>query len=134
MFLRFRISGNDPWRELGPAVVVALILSAVIARQYYRTKDTGFIWLWVALVVWPLNYLILSFFYGASINGRHLVPGVHLPEFPTSEETATFYFWAFNILRFLGCIIIALAINSLYKDPQSRPLDDASDDKRAVTR
>jgi hypothetical protein len=37
-----------------------LVLAAVLLRQYLRTRDAGFVWLGVAVVIWPFVSRLLD--------------------------------------------------------------------------
>jgi hypothetical protein len=38
---------------LASALVLHIAIGAILVRQYLRTRDVGFIWLGVAVVLWP---------------------------------------------------------------------------------
>jgi hypothetical protein len=38
---------------LASALVLHIAIAAVLVRQYLRTRDVGFVWLGVAVVIWP---------------------------------------------------------------------------------
>jgi hypothetical protein len=42
------------------AVGMHFALAIVLVRKYFRTRDVGFVWLGVAVVVWPLVSRILD--------------------------------------------------------------------------
>ncbi len=44
-----------PLPSLVPSLIPALyvVLAVVLMRKYFRTRDAGFIWLGVAVVLWP---------------------------------------------------------------------------------
>jgi hypothetical protein len=51
-----------PLPSLVPALIPALYvaLAVVLMRKYLRTRDAGFIWLGVAVVLWPLASRLLD--------------------------------------------------------------------------
>lgn len=38
---------------LALALVLHIAIAAILVRQYLRTRDAGFVWLGVAVVIWP---------------------------------------------------------------------------------
>lgn len=38
---------------LASALVLHIAIAAILVRQYVRTRDVGFVWLGVAVVIWP---------------------------------------------------------------------------------
>lgn len=42
------------------AVVLHFVIAIVLVRKYLRTRDLGFVWLGVAVVIWPLVSLLLE--------------------------------------------------------------------------
>ena len=38
---------------LASALVLHVAIAAILVRQYLRTRDVGFVWLGVAVVIWP---------------------------------------------------------------------------------
>lgn len=38
---------------LATALILHIAIAAILVRQYLRTRDAGFIWLGVAVVIWP---------------------------------------------------------------------------------
>jgi hypothetical protein len=39
--------------ELASALALHIAIAAILVRQYLRTRDAGFVWLGVAVVLWP---------------------------------------------------------------------------------
>ena len=42
------------------AVVLHFVIAIILVRKYERTRDVGFVWLGVAVVIWPLVSLLLE--------------------------------------------------------------------------
>jgi hypothetical protein len=42
------------------AVVLHFVIAIILVRKYLRTRDVGFIWLGVAVVIWPLVCRLLE--------------------------------------------------------------------------
>jgi hypothetical protein len=42
------------------SIVLYLALAVVLIRKYVRTRDIGFVWLGVAILVWPLASALLG--------------------------------------------------------------------------
>ena len=42
------------------AVVLHFVIAIILVRKYLRTRDVGFVWLGVAVVIWPLVSLLLE--------------------------------------------------------------------------
>jgi hypothetical protein len=42
-------------------VVLYLAIATMLVRKYLRTRDVGFVWLGVAVVVWPLLSSLLQY-------------------------------------------------------------------------
>ncbi len=45
---------------LASALVLHIAIAAILVRQYVRTRDVGFVWLGVAVVIWPLISRLLD--------------------------------------------------------------------------
>jgi hypothetical protein len=45
---------------LAAALVLHLAIGAILVRQHLRTRDVGFVWLGVAVVVWPVVSRLLE--------------------------------------------------------------------------
>ena len=45
---------------LASALVLHIAIAAILVRQYLRTRDAGFVWLGVAVVIWPLISSLLD--------------------------------------------------------------------------
>jgi hypothetical protein len=43
------------------AVVCYLAIATVLVRRYLRTRDVGFVWLGMAVIVWPLLSSLLGY-------------------------------------------------------------------------
>jgi hypothetical protein len=85
------------------AIVVALYLSmaTVLVRKYLRTRDVGFVWLGVAVVVWPLLSAVLG--YGQRLFIRRFGGG----PFYTIGELDVFIAYARQIIS-LALLITAV--------------------------
>jgi hypothetical protein len=44
----------------GLAFILHLVIAVVLVRKYMHTRDAGFIWLGVAVVIWPLVSKLLD--------------------------------------------------------------------------
>ena len=42
-------------------VVLHFVIAIILVRKYLRTRDLGFVWLGVAVVIWPLVSPLLEF-------------------------------------------------------------------------
>ena len=61
------------------AVVLHFVIAIVLVRKYLRTRDLGFVWLGVAVVIWPLVSLLLELGERSLIDGiaHHRVVGFY---------------------------------------------------------
>ena len=61
------------------AVVLHFVIAIVLVRKYIRTRDLGFVWLGVAVVIWPLVSLLLELGERSLIDGiaHHRVVGFY---------------------------------------------------------
>ena len=50
------------------ALVLHLVIAVVLVRKYLQTRDVGFVWLGVAVVIWPLVSRLLDQGEGLLIN------------------------------------------------------------------
>jgi hypothetical protein len=61
------------------ALLLHLAIAVILVRRYIRTRDVGFIWLGVAVVIWPLVSRLLELGERSIINrvARHEWVGVY---------------------------------------------------------
>jgi hypothetical protein len=64
------------------ALVLHLAIAVVLVRKYLRTSDIGFVWLGVAVVIWPLVSRLLE--HGELVLIDRLVKGQPVGYFPFS--------------------------------------------------
>jgi hypothetical protein len=64
-----------------PALSIALVV--VLTRKYLRTRDAGFIWLGVAVVLWPLASRLLDRVLLDRIISGHLIGRMTVGEIAT---------------------------------------------------
>lgn len=53
------------------AVILQLAIAAALILKYVRTRDVGFVWLGVAVFIWPfIKALVVRVFYDRFIRGQ----------------------------------------------------------------
>jgi hypothetical protein len=53
------------------AAVLQLAIAVTLVRKYVRTKDVGFVWLGMAVVIWPfMKVLVVRVFFDRFIHGQ----------------------------------------------------------------
>jgi hypothetical protein len=74
-----------PLPSLVPLLIPALyvVLAVALKRKYLRTRDAGFIWLGVAVVLWPLASRLLDRVLLDRIVSGHSTGGMTLGEIAT---------------------------------------------------
>jgi hypothetical protein len=85
------------------AVALYLAIATVLVRKYLRTRDVGFAWLGVAVVVWPLLSSLLE---------RLFVQRVGSGPFYTTGELVVFIAYARQIV---GLALLFTAVFYLSK-------------------
>jgi len=71
-----------PYIVVALAVVVQVALAAVLVRRYLRTRDVGFVWLAVAVGIWPLISRIIE--QGEKVLIDRVVKGQSIGLYPFS--------------------------------------------------
>ena len=99
-------------------VVTILIKAAVIVFKYARTRDRGFIWLGIALVVWPVNMALMNYGLQAMITRINAKQPVGFYPFLWVErgqitlgQLLTIYHTS---IQLLGAVLVIVALCSLY--------------------
>lgn len=64
----------------GAVVLLSVALAVVLIRKYLLTRDVGFVWLGVAVVVWPLVSRLIG--HGESVLIRRLDSGQTVGFYP----------------------------------------------------
>jgi hypothetical protein len=61
------------------AVILHFVIAIVLVRKYLRTRDVGFVWLGLAVVIWPLVSRLLELGERSLIDriGHHRVVGFY---------------------------------------------------------
>jgi len=98
-------------------LVLYLGISVVLVLKYFRTRDAGFIWLGVAIVIWPLVSRLLV--YGELVFVDRLVHGHAVGFFPFSlverqQMSAGFLINSLNLTQqLIGACLLLIAVLSL---------------------
>lgn len=114
----------------GSVLVLYVAIAAVLIRKYRRTRDAGFIWLGVALIVWPLLSGLISQVEGSFIDRlvRHQTVG-YWP-FTLVERGATTLGSLITGLaagqRLISLILLLIAIAYLRRTNGNRPVISGS--------
>jgi hypothetical protein len=108
------------------AVVLHLVIATVLVRKYLRTRDIGFVWLGIAVVIWPLVSAILQ--NGESALVDNLVRGQLVGFYPFSlvergQMTVGSLVASFGILHQLVEVsLLLVAVVCLYKSKSDNTL------------
>jgi len=115
--------GMFPYSNLLLSAVTAvpfyIVLSVITVLKYRKTRDSGFIWLWVALVAWPLNAMLLPFLWQAFLADSFQDFRIN----GTPVNTSNFIVLVFGVARFVGYFLTAIAVSQLYRDYKGRSGD-----------
>ena len=101
------------------ALVLHLAIAVVLVRKYLRTRDVGFVWLGLAVVIWPLVSRLLE--HGELVLIDRLVKGQSVGYFPFSlvergQITIGGLVTSLNLLQQLvGIGLLLVAVLYLYK-------------------
>ncbi len=101
------------------ALVLHLAIAAVLVRKYLRTRDVGFVWLGVAVVIWPLVSRMLE--HGELVLIDRLVKGQQVGYYPFSlvergQMSIGGLMTSLNLLQQLvGVGLLLVAVLFLYK-------------------
>jgi hypothetical protein len=93
-------------------IVVLYVASAIVlVRKYLRTRDVGFVWLGVAVLIWPLVSSIgRSFIIGRIAHG-HTVGFYPFSLLESGQITVGGFIYWLNLLQHLiGACLLLLAV------------------------
>lgn len=99
--------------------VLYLALAVVLVRKYLRTRDVGFVWLGVAVVIWPLVSGLLEVGERSLID--RLVHGHSVGFYPFSlvergQMSAGFLMTSLRLAQqVIGVCLLLVAVLYLYK-------------------
>ena len=116
-----------------PSVIAAFALflhfaiAVILVRKYMRTHDLGFIWLGVAVVVWPLVTRLLTRLQGVYISRliNHQLVGFFPFSLVESGKTSLGSLIASVQLgeQLVGVCLLLIAVAYLYKGRNGRELE-----------
>lgn len=108
------------------ALFLHLVIAVVLVRKYLRTRDVGFVWLGVAVVVWPLVTRLLSAGEHVFIDrlGRHQFVGFYPFSLVARGEMTLGSLVASLQLaeQVVGVCLLLIAVNYLYKSRDGHEL------------
>jgi hypothetical protein len=123
------------------SLVLHIAIAVVLVRKYLRTHDIGFVWLGVAVVIWPLVSRLLD--HGERLLIDRLVKGQSVGYFPFSlvergRMTIGGLFTSLDLLhQVVGVGLLLVAVLYLYeneKQQQSAGYPTASNRRRVIRR
>ena len=106
-------------------VILHLAIAVVLVRKYVRTRDVGFIWLGIALVLWPVVSSLLD--RGQSVLLARLVNHRPIGFYPFSlvergEMTIGAFFTVLaTAQRLVGAVLLLVAVAYLCRARLDRP-------------
>lgn len=112
------------------AVFLHFAIAVILVRKYMRTHDAGFIWLGVAVVVWPLVTRLLtrlqSFYIDRLI--KHQFVGFYPFSLVESGKTSLGSLVASVQLveQLVGVCLLLIAVTYLYKGRDGGELESVS--------
>jgi hypothetical protein len=101
------------------ALVLHLVIAIVLVRKYLRTRDVGFVWLGVAVVIWPLVSFLLQHSEGVLVN--RIVRGQRVGFYPFSllergQMSIGSFIYSLNLLQqLIGVCLLLVAVLYLSK-------------------
>lgn len=108
-------------------IILYVALAVVLVRKYLRTRDVGFVWLGVAVIIWPIvSRVLLS--YSESILMRRLSNGQPVGFYPFSlveggHMTIGSLVLSLNLLQqLIGNGLLLVAVFYLYKSKDKNRL------------
>jgi hypothetical protein len=108
------------WVLLCLTLVVYLAIAVVAVRKYIRTRDRGFVWLVIAVVLWPLINNVINKYENSVLT--RVFRGGHAPTFfpfslSSSQQmtTGTLIYLLTSIQSLVGISLVLVAILQLYK-------------------
>jgi hypothetical protein len=99
-----------------PTLLLNLALAVVLIRKYLRTRDVGFVWLGLAVVIWPL--------LSGSL-GRTLVDGIVTKRYLSAAiergqiTTGSAVFMIGSAGQLIGTALLLVAVFYLCRKPTS---------------
>ena len=99
---------------VGLTVVLQLAIATVLVRKYLRTRDVGFVWLGVAVVIWPLVLQLLNIGEHSAIDrylSGHLTGFFPFTLIERGQATMADLIRSFVFLRSLvGTVLLLIAV------------------------
>ncbi len=94
-------------------LTIYVVVAAFLVRQYLRTRNTGFVWLGVAVVIWPFVSNLLGagqrLLYDRILNRQAVFSPFSLVEHgQTTFGTLTLYLAMLNNLIGAGLLLVAV--------------------------
>lgn len=101
------------------AIILHVAIAVVLVRTYLRTKDVSFVWLGIAVVIWPLVSRLLE--HGEGVLIDRLVRGHSVGFYPFTlvergQMTIRSLITSLNLLQqLIGVGLLLVAVLYLYK-------------------
>lgn len=107
------------------AVFLQLAIVIVLVRTYLRTRNVGFVWLGVAVVIWPLVAGLLA--WGRGLLVRRYAQGLVLGFYPFSlvergrMTIGDLFVWLNMLQSLIGACLLFVAVLYLSKTNSTNP-------------
>lgn len=105
---------------VGLVIILHIVLALLLARKYLLTRGVAYLWLGVAVILWPIITRVLD--YGEGILIRRLGSGQLIGFYPFSlvergQMTIGSLLLSLNLLQqFIGVGLLLVAVLYLCKD------------------
>jgi len=109
--------------------VLYLALAVVLVRKYLRTRDAGFVWLGVAVVIWPLVSRFLD--HGEGVLFNRIITGHPVGFYPFSlveQRQMSIVVLADSLIslqQLIGVCLMLVAALYLYKAKSNSTHEEA---------
>ena len=103
-------------------VVLYVAIAILLGRKYLRTRDVGFVWLGVAVVIWPLVSAIGRSFLIDRIAYGHWIGFYPLSLIERGQTTVGGLIYWLNLLQHLigACLLLVAVLYLSKKESGSR--------------